>query len=118
MSFMLHGTSDPLIELELRAVITIRIPSLCFASIPHGIIIRRSEGSPHPWIVRGFNAFNYHNLIVDQGPIEDGEVSTRVFNLSNRTVVIKRDVSISRLLALQLEAHPWHTSESADSGPS
>lgn len=82
----------------LMALVTIEVPELSFAVIPHDatlftqgmrVLISRSEG-----------VFIERNLLVDCGLVSDGEVSTSVFNLSTKPVKIKKGQIISQLLGL------------------
>lgn len=83
--------------LGLTASATIIVPGLCFGVIPHEEEI---EVDGFVLLVREQGAFTERNLLVDQGPVVSGKISTGVFNLSNTPAKIKKGESISRLVAL------------------
>src|ERR1017187_7445239 len=79
--------------LKLPSSKFVYVPPLCMANIQHGISIKLHTNSPIVFIVRDPRAFSELNLLVDTGPVEDGEVITHVLNLCNKTVRIRaRDI--------------------------
>lgn len=109
MSFLLRGESQTRTTWDLKAYTTIRIPPLCIGVIPHEVGVLPAYDGPltlkfHIWLLRKPHALAELNLLVDQGPINAIEpVVTRVFNLSNRQVRIKRGDVISYLACILVE---------------
>ncbi len=77
---------------------TIIIPPLSIGRIPHDRDLRANGCSVYMFSQP--NTFSMLNLLINPRPVEDGEVITYVFNLSNQPVKVRRGDIISRLVAL------------------
>jgi hypothetical protein len=86
----------------LLVAYSVIIPALCMGMVPHYTVFSVDEDNTNwgvsVWIVREPYVMETHNLIVDQGPILPGEIFTRVFNLSNKALKIRKGEAISRLM--------------------
>ena len=101
---------DSGLHLVLVALSTIEIPPLCGAVIPHGLLFEggglrpRDRGMSEPScdavMVSAPHVFERKSLLVDSCLVQDGEVTTCVFNLSKERVKIRKGESVSVLVAL------------------
>jgi hypothetical protein len=79
--------------------------------VPHGVALETIAEVPIEsifmpinsmvWLVREPNTMVSHNLIIDQGPVMDGDIFTSVFNLSNSQLRIRKGEVVSRLVCIQ-----------------
>jgi len=80
---------------------TVVIPALCTGVIPHDITLRTAPADyTLSWVMLVSEPgvlFN-EGLLVVSGPMNDGEVTTTVFNLSNKEKRLAKSVCISRLI--------------------
>ncbi len=94
----LGSTSYP-----LKAMHTVLIPALCMGTIPHGIVLETSTWELSPSLVMLVSeplAMISHNLIVAQGPVDDGDVVTYAFNMSNEALRVRKGEVVSRLIKI------------------
>jgi len=115
MFHVLASTTEvsPLVEMDhepyrLAAVHSVHIPALCQARIPHGMALTSSYtlrngaevDTAHSLVMLVAEPLVMvsHNLIVQAGPVEDGDLFTYVFNMSNSALKIRKGESISRLV--------------------
>lgn len=87
------GSGD---KVPLELAYPIYILPVTFAIVRHNLAIEIEHGSTVE-IVRAPGVFLNYHLIVDQGPVEDGEIETAVFNLSNKPMRIPKKEVISWL---------------------
>lgn len=95
---------------RLCAMHSVIVPALCQARIPHGVVLESSYTASagetvdtrHTLVslVPETLAMVTHNLIVQAGPVDDGDIFTYVFNLSNEQLIFRKGESISRLVKL------------------
>lgn len=109
MSFIVTGNGAPegsQVAYELVVIRDIRVPSISRAVVPHGISITLLDPTStvvlllrKPW------AWAEMNLLVDVGEINPAdEIATRVFNLSAKSVTIRKGTVISHLVSLRLSS--------------
>ena len=93
---------DSGLHLVLVALSTIEIPPLCGAVIPHGLLFEKTMSDPScdAVMVSAPHVFERKSLLVDSSLVQDGEVTTCVFNLSKERVKIRKGESVSVLVAL------------------
>lgn len=84
-------------QFTLDADRTVIIDTLCTAIIRHNVYIK-TKGLV--WIVRKPGVFLTQTLIVDSGPVDDGEVLTYVFNFGAERIHMGKGEAVSRLVAL------------------
>jgi hypothetical protein len=85
----------------LPASYSIYIPALCLGRIPHQGLLRREYTDQHVWLVRLPGSLLSTCLLVDQGPVDDGEIETVVFNLSNKGFRLKKGEAVSKLILIR-----------------
>jgi len=86
------------------------IPALCQGRIPHGVLLESSYTAQSGEIADTTHSLVAlvpdplvmvtHNLLVQTGPVDDGDIFTYVFNLSNEQLIIRKWESVSRLVRL------------------
>lgn len=102
MSFNIStDPSRPFTELDLPADHTMHVPPLCCAIIPHSIRLLPTAQHTVVLLTRVPGVFAEKHLWVDQGPLVAGDITTAVFNISNRPIKIKRGEVISRLICVE-----------------
>lgn len=84
-------------SMELDASRNMFIEPLSTCAIPHKVHI---ECHGEVWLARLPIIFISHCLMVDQGPVESGEIITYVFNYSSARIIVHKGQSVSKLVAL------------------
>ncbi len=85
-------------QYKLTAEGNLMIPDGGFATIRHGVSI--DTCGRLVWLCREPGTLGDLQLIVDQGPVSDGEVVTAVLNLANEPYRVKRGDVLSYLVSL------------------
>jgi len=88
--------------MDLESNRLIVIPPLCAGRIPHdGKLVLENYSNGTPWIVRKQGTLLACGLIVDQGPVGEGELWTEVWNVSAHETRIRKGESVSRLVLVR-----------------
>lgn len=95
-------TMGPKKPIPLVVSHTIQIEAQTMARVRHDLTLSREVNgiSPTVIVMRAPDTFTNLMLLVDQGPIDDGEIWTSVFNMSNARVRVQKGDVISLLLEI------------------
>lgn len=86
-------------RLDLRVARSVEIQPLCFAVVPHDAFIQISDGCTAV-LLPASAIFQDKGLLVGAKVIEDGSITTHVFNMTSQRVRVKQGDIISVLVAL------------------
>lgn len=104
MSFLVSHADGPQVAYDLESAISIHVPPLCCATIPHLERLLHVGVGYQVLLVRTRPMLET-NLIIDQGPVEPTEPGerlwTQVFNLSHLRIQVKKGDVLSRLLCVR-----------------
>ena len=87
--------------IPLPALHSVAVPALCMAVIPHGlelISVPDDREDSLVMLVKGTNILTTRGLLIEQGPLCDGIVTTVVFNMTNQELRIRKGEVVSHLI--------------------
>jgi hypothetical protein len=90
------GSINPKVPYPLVVPKTIEVAALCFGLIPHEVRLELGESAV--FLLGRPGTLLDMSLLVSSGLMDDGDVSTVVFNLSNKAVRIRKGSIISWLV--------------------